>query len=100
MAAVDVVPGIDPLPRLLVQAESWVKLPRDSCPVQVQELAAVNTHAGNGRQALVQAQQHREVRERQQHRPDAGQAGQRDVLAQEVLVKALPAGEVLERRGG
>jgi hypothetical protein len=40
------------------------------------------------------------VRVRQQHRPDAGQAGQRDVLAQEVLVKALPAGEVLERRGG
>jgi hypothetical protein len=97
--AVEVVPGVDPLPRLLVRGKPGVQPPVDSCPVQVHEFLAVDPDTGDGGQALVQAHQHREVRVRQQGCLDTSKGRQRHGLAEEVLVEAVPAGKVLNGRG-
>lgn len=61
MPSVDVVPGIDPLPRLLVFQQARVQPPVDAVPVQVHELPPVDSEPGHGSEALVQSHPHREV---------------------------------------
>jgi hypothetical protein len=77
VTAVKIVPGVNPLPRLLVLAQPRIKPPADPGPVQVDKLLAIDPDTGDGRQTLVQAHQHREVRVRQKDGLHAGQPGQR-----------------------
>lgn len=86
VAAVYVVAGVDPLPRLLVLPQSGVQPPVDPGAVQVHQPVPVDAQTGDGREPFVQTHQHREVRVRKQDRLHVRQRWQGNCRAEEVLV--------------